>query len=87
MTKGVGKGNLEKGTVFLDLFSPGKTSPVGRQVGEGGGAFISFDVLVDMWFDLGNPEVEGVVKEFYVQEEEYVEVDTAIIEIELAEPK
>jgi len=31
------------------------------------------------------PEVEGRVKEFYVMEGDYVEVDTALIEVELKE--
>jgi len=44
------------------------------------------EIISEGYFTLLS-EVEGVVKEFYVQEGEYVEIDTAIIEIELAEPK
>ena len=47
----------KKGQLFVDLFS-GKRSPVGRQVGKRGGAFIAFDVLIDARFDLSHPEVE-----------------------------
>lgn len=46
-----------KGQLFIDLFS-GRNSPVGRQVGKRGGAFIAFDVLIDVRFDLSNPEVQ-----------------------------
>ena len=44
------------------------------------------EIISEGYFTLLS-EVEGVVNEFYVQEGEYVEIDTAIIEIELAEPK
>ena len=44
------------------------------------------EIISEGYFTLLS-EVEGVVTEFYVQEGEYVEIDTAIIEIELAEPK
>jgi pyruvate dehydrogenase E2 component (dihydrolipoamide acetyltransferase) len=44
------------------------------------------EIISEGYFTLLS-EVVGVVKEFYVQEGEYVEIDTAIIEIELAEPK
>ena len=44
------------------------------------------EIISEGYFTLLS-EVEGVVKEFYVQEGEYVEIDTAIIEIELAEPE
>jgi hypothetical protein len=50
----------KKGLLFLDFFS-GKTSPMGRQVGKRGGAYISFDVLIDAAFDLANVELQGVV--------------------------
>jgi pyruvate/2-oxoglutarate dehydrogenase complex dihydrolipoamide acyltransferase (E2) component len=40
------------------------------------------EIIAEGYFTLLS-EVEGVVKEFYVMEGEYVEVDTAIIEIEL----
>ncbi len=43
------------------------------------------EIISEGYFTLLS-EVEGVVKEFYVMEQEYVEVDTAIIEIELKEP-
>jgi pyruvate/2-oxoglutarate dehydrogenase complex dihydrolipoamide acyltransferase (E2) component len=32
-------------------------------------------------------EMDGIIKEFYVSEGEYVEVDTPLIEIELDEPE
>jgi pyruvate/2-oxoglutarate dehydrogenase complex dihydrolipoamide acyltransferase (E2) component len=44
------------------------------------------EIIAEGYFTLLS-EVEGVVKEFYVMEGEYVEVDTAIIEIELREKK
>jgi pyruvate/2-oxoglutarate dehydrogenase complex dihydrolipoamide acyltransferase (E2) component len=44
------------------------------------------EIISEGYFTLLS-EVEGVVTEFYVQEGEYVEIDTAIIEIELAEPE
>ena len=44
------------------------------------------EIISEGYFTLLS-EVEGVVKEFYVQEGEYVEIDTAIIEIELADPE
>ena len=44
------------------------------------------EIISEGYFTLLS-EVEGVVSEFYVQEQEYVEVDTAIIEIKLKEPK
>jgi len=44
------------------------------------------EIISEGYFTLLS-EVEGEVKEFYVQEGEYVEVDTAIIEIQLAEPE
>jgi pyruvate/2-oxoglutarate dehydrogenase complex dihydrolipoamide acyltransferase (E2) component len=40
------------------------------------------EIISEGYFTLLS-EVEGVVTEFYVQEQEYVEVDTAIIEIKL----
>jgi pyruvate/2-oxoglutarate dehydrogenase complex dihydrolipoamide acyltransferase (E2) component len=42
------------------------------------------EIISEGYFTLLS-EVEGVVSEFYVQEQEYVEVDTAIIEIKLKE--
>jgi pyruvate/2-oxoglutarate dehydrogenase complex dihydrolipoamide acyltransferase (E2) component len=42
------------------------------------------EIISEGYFTLLS-EVEGVVTEFYVQEQEYVEVDTAIIEIKLKE--
>ncbi len=44
------------------------------------------EIISEGYFTLLS-EVEGVITEFYVMEGEYVEVDTAIIEIELAEPE
>ena len=44
------------------------------------------EIISEGYFTLLS-EVEGVVKEFYVQEGEYVEVDTAIIEVELTDPE
>ena len=44
------------------------------------------EIISEGYFTLLS-EVEGVIKEFYVMEGEYVEVDTAIIEVELADPK
>jgi hypothetical protein len=44
------------------------------------------EIISEGYFTLLS-EVEGVVTEFYVQEQEYVEVDTAIIEIKLKEPE
>ena len=44
------------------------------------------EIISEGYFTLLS-EVEGEVKEFYVQEDEYVEVDTAIIEVELTEPE
>ncbi|MZG54107.1 MAG: hypothetical protein F3744_08580 [Nitrospinae bacterium] len=44
------------------------------------------EIISEGYFTLLS-EVVGVVKEFYVQEGEYVEVDTAIIEVELTEPE
>ena len=32
-------------------------------------------------------EVDGIIKEFYVSEGEYVEVETPLIEVELIEPE
>tara|TARA_B100001123_G_C15040671_1_gene919375 strand:- start:337 stop:558 length:222 start_codon:yes stop_codon:yes gene_type:complete len=42
------------------------------------------EIISEGYFTLLS-EVEGEVKEFFVQEGEYVEVDTAIIEVELTE--
>ena len=44
------------------------------------------EIISEGYFTLLS-EVEGEVKEFYVQEGEYVEIDTAIIEVELAPPE
>ena len=44
------------------------------------------EIISEGYFTLLS-EVEGEVKEFYVQEGEYVDVVTAIIEIQLAEPE
>ena len=52
----VQRATWKKGKLFVDLFS-GKRSPVGRQVGKRGGAYIAFDILIDGRFDLGHPEV------------------------------
>ena len=41
------------------------------------------EIISEGYFTLLS-EVEGIVKEFYVMEGDYVEVDTAIIEVELA---
>jgi len=40
------------------------------------------EIIAEGYFTLLS-EVEGVVKEFYVSEGEYVEVDTPLIEVEL----
>ena len=42
------------------------------------------EIISEGYFTLPS-EVEGRVKEFYVLEGDYVEVDTALIEVELAE--
>ena len=42
------------------------------------------EIISEGYFTLLS-EVEGRVKEFYVLEGDYVEVDTALIEVELAE--
>ena len=42
------------------------------------------EIISEGYFTLLS-EVEGIVKEFYVMEGDYVEVDTALIEVELAE--
>ena len=42
------------------------------------------EIISEGYFTLLS-EVDGRVKEFYVMEGDYVEVDTALIEIELAE--
>jgi len=44
------------------------------------------EIISEGYFTLLS-EVEGIIKEFYVMEGEYVEVDTAIIEVELIEPE
>jgi pyruvate/2-oxoglutarate dehydrogenase complex dihydrolipoamide acyltransferase (E2) component len=44
------------------------------------------EIISEGYFTLLS-EVAGRVKEFYVMEGDYVEVDTAIIEVELAEEK
>lgn len=44
------------------------------------------EIISEGYFTLLS-EVDGIIKEFYVSEGEYVEVDTPIIEIELKEPK
>jgi hypothetical protein len=53
----VGRATWKKGLLFADLFS-GKNCPVGQEVGARGGAYLSFDVLIDARFDLNQPEVE-----------------------------
>ena len=52
----VQRATWKKGKLFVDLFA-GMRSPVGRQVGKRGGAFIAFDILIDERFDLEHPEV------------------------------
>ncbi len=42
------------------------------------------EIISEGYFTLLS-EVEGIVKEFYVMEGDYVEVDTALIEVELKE--
>ena len=42
------------------------------------------EIISEGYFTLLS-EVEGIVKEFYVMEGDYVEVETALIEVELAE--
>ena len=42
------------------------------------------EIISEGYFTLLS-EVEGVVKEFYVMEGDYVEVDTVLIEVELTE--
>ncbi len=44
------------------------------------------EIIAEGYFTLLS-EVNGRVKEFYVSEGEYVEVDTPLLEIELAKPK
>ena len=44
------------------------------------------EIIAEGYFTLLS-EVEGRVKEFYVMEGDYVEVDTALIEVELKEEK
>jgi len=44
------------------------------------------EIISEGYFTLLS-EVEGRVKEFYVMEGDYVEVDTALIEVELKEEK
>ena len=43
------------------------------------------EIISEGYFTLLS-EVDGIVKEFYVSEGEYVEVDTPLLEIELKEP-
>ena len=56
----------KKGKLCVDLFS-GPRSPIGREVGNRGGAYIAFDILIDKRFDLTNPEVEKVLMAWIVQ--------------------
>ena len=56
----LGAATWKKGKLFVDLFS-GPRSPIGREVGKRGGAYIAFDILIDQRFDLTNPEVEAVL--------------------------
>ena len=56
----------KKGKLCVDLFS-GPRSPIGREVGKRGGAYIAFDILIDKRFDLTNPEVEKVLMAWIVQ--------------------
>ena len=56
----------KQGQLFVDLFS-GPRSPVGRQVGKRGGAYIAFDILIDERFDVTNPEVEQLLKRWIQQ--------------------
>ena len=42
------------------------------------------EIISEGYFTLLS-EIEGMVKEFYVMEGDYVEVDTALIEVELTE--
>ncbi len=44
------------------------------------------EIISEGYFTLLS-EVEGRVKEFYVMEGDYVEVETPLIEVELAEPE
>ncbi|MEE9259385.1 MAG: biotin/lipoyl-containing protein [Nitrospinaceae bacterium] len=44
------------------------------------------EIIAEGYFTLLS-EVNGRVKEFYVSEGEYVEVDTPLLEIELAKPE
>lgn len=44
------------------------------------------EIISEGYFTLLS-EIEGRVKEFYVMEGDYVEVETPLIEVELAEPE
>jgi hypothetical protein len=56
----------KRGLLCVDLFS-GPKSPIGREVGKRGGAYIAFDILIDERFDLTNPELEKVLWRWIVQ--------------------
>ena len=43
------------------------------------------EIISEGYFTLLS-EVDGIVKEFYVSEGEYVEVDTPLLEVEINEP-
>ena len=43
------------------------------------------EIISEGYFTLLS-EVDGIVKEFYVMEGDYVEIDTPLIEVEVAEP-
>ena len=62
----LGAATWKKGKLFVDLFS-GPRSPIGREVGKRGGAYIAFDILIDKRFDLTNPEVEKVLMAWIAQ--------------------
>ncbi len=44
------------------------------------------EIISEGYFTLLS-EVDGIVKDFYVMEGDYVEVDTPLIEVEVEEPK
>ena len=67
---------MTSGKVDKFLVKKGDTVVPGTAVAE---------IISEGYFTLLS-EVEGIIKEFYVMEGEYVEVDTAIIEVELNDP-